>query len=521
MLETFRETNIDSEISDMQLSVGTGQAKIDLRKVIEGMPAWVQVCNLDGTIQMVNRAATRISGYERSEMEGQTWPYPWFSNAGVPAQSDSWGLGPWPRAELERSGYVPEFEATCTTAHNNVAVLGVTLSVIGDEEGQPQQVLLVAWDHTQRKGREIELSQAQKIQAVSQLASGIAHDINNNLAVILGYSEFLLSTSDSFGDVVRQALAAIQEQSEDCAETVKRIQLFSRTVPKSQFSSFSLNDAIQDVISYTKPMWKYRAQKEGFNIRVETELADLPSVHAYRDGLQEALAGLVSNSVDALPQGGVISFRTSDSGDEAVLEVTDNGVGISPLHIHRIFDAFYTTKGPASSGLGLSIAYNLIVQQGGKISVTSREGQGTTFAIRLPYGRGDAGETCTADSTKVNKALTILVVDDEPQVADVFRTFLQSFGHQVVTCLSGDDALEAFDRQGFDLALVDLGMPNMDGWELTRQLNQRCDVFPIIVATGWNVSIEDGQEQGVRINAVLHKPFGMHELARAVEDALR
>jgi CheY-like chemotaxis protein len=217
----------------------------------------------------------------------------------------------------------------------------------------------------------------------------------------------------------------------------------------------------------------------------------------------------------------VISFRTSDSGDEAVLEVADNGVGISPVHIHRIYDAFYTTKGPASSGLGLSIAYNLIVQQGGKISVTSQEGRGTTFFIRLPYGRGDAGEACAADSTRARKSLTVLVVDDEPQVADVFRTFLQSFGHQVVTCLSGDDALSAFDRQDFDLALIDLGMPNMDGWELSRQLNQRCPDFPIIVATGWNVSVEDGQDQGAGIKAVLHKPFGMHELARTVEDALR
>lgn len=515
------ETNAGSETSDMRLSVETGRPEIDLRKVIEGMPAWVQVCSLDGTIQMVNHAATQISGYERPEMEGQAWPYPWFTNSGLSGHGEVWSLGPWPQAELERTGQIPEFEGTCATAQGTAVILGVTLSLLRDEQHRPQHVLMVAWDHTQRKAREIELSQAQKIQAVRQLASGIAHDINNNLAVILGYSEFLLGSSDSFGDMVRQALSAIQEQSVDCANTVKRIQLFARTVPKSHFSRFSLNDAVQDVIKSTQPVWKYRTQKEGIGIRVETELADLPPVYGYWDGLEEALAGLVSNSVDALSQGGVISIRTRDGGDEAVLEVTDNGVGIAPVHINRIFDAFYTTKGPASSGLGLSIAYNLIVQQGGTISVSSQEGQGTTFIIRLPYEKGDTGDTCGRDQAKGNKALKILVVDDEPLVADVFRTFLQSLGHQAVTCLSGPVALEMMAQQGVDLALVDLGMPDMDGWELSRQINQRCPDFPIVVATGWNVSVEDGKEQGARIRAVLQKPFGMHELARAVEDALR
>jgi PAS domain S-box-containing protein len=381
----------------MRSSEETGRPEIDLGKIIEGMPAWVQVCGLDGTIQMVNYAATQISGYERSEMEGQTWPYPWFTNSGLSGHGEDSGLGCWPQAKLEESGHIPEFEAACTTAQSSVVILGVTLSLLRDEQNRPQYILMVAWDHTQRKVREIELRQAQRIQAVSQLASGIAHHINNNLAVILGYSGFLLSTTDCSGDVARQALSAIQEQSVDCANTVKRIQLFSRSVPKSHFSRFSLNDAVHDVIKATKPMWKYRAQKEGIDIRVETDLSVLRPVYGYRDGLQEALASLVSNSVEALSEGGVISIKTRDGGDEVALEVTDNGVGIAPVHINRIFDAFYTTKGPARSGLGLIIVYNLIVQQGGNISVSSQEGRGTTFVIRLPYGKGDAGEICGPD----------------------------------------------------------------------------------------------------------------------------
>jgi CheY-like chemotaxis protein/two-component sensor histidine kinase len=364
------------------------------------------------------------------------------------------------------------------------------------------------------------LCQTQKTQAVNQLASGVAHDINNNLAVILGYSEFLLSVSESFSDMVREALSAIQAQSVECANTVRRIQLFSKSVPRSLFSSFSVNDVVREAIKQTESAWKDQPQQSGIDIRVETDLADLPLIYGCDAGLKEALTSLVSNAVEALPEGGVISFKTRKCGDEVVLEVRDNGVGIAPVHLNRIFDAFFTTKGPASSGLGLSIAYNLITQQDGKISASSQEGQGATFTIRLPYSTGPVTNNAVPDQSAGRRMLSPLVVDDESLVAEVFRTFLEAFGHRVVVCLNGANALEAFQREDFDLALIDLGMANMDGWEVSRQMNQLRPDFPIIIATGWNVSVEDARERGVRVNAILKKPFGMQELAQAIEEAL-
>jgi PAS domain S-box-containing protein len=360
LLETVQEMSKGLEMSEVDPTGDFCQSEAGLRQIIESIPAWVQVCRLDGAIEMVNEAATLISGQERSEMVGQTWPYPWLSGAWAPGEgANGSNTVPWSYAEVGQSGGSRQFEATIVHRQGSCRVLSVALFLLRDEKGCPQRVLMVGWDLTRRKAMEVERIQTEKIQAVNQLASGVAHDINNNLAVVLGYSEFLLNTSESFGEVVRQALSAIQEQSMECADTVRRIQLFSRNVPRSLFSNFSINDAVRDVIKQTEPAWKDQPEQSGIDIRVETDLANMPLIYAYDPGLKEALNSLLSNAIDALPQGGVISIKTRKCRDEAVLEVADNGVGIASVHLNRIFDAFFTTKGPARSGLGLSIAYNL------------------------------------------------------------------------------------------------------------------------------------------------------------------
>jgi len=493
----------------------------ELQQIVECIPTWVQVCDLDGKIQSVNPAALKMSGYSRSEMVGQTWPYPWFSRPDPrSAGHQELVCGQWPIAELKRFGCIPEFETSYTTRDGKRRVLSVTLSLLKDASGQGTGVLISSWDLTDRKAREADLGQAQKMQAVGQLASGIAHDINNNLAVILGYSEFLLTTTGSFGEVVREALTAIQEQSIDCANTVRRIQLFSREVPKTQFSSFSVNQLIENVIKSTEALGNNRPDNRGIGIRVETDLAELPLISAYQAGLEEALSSLAVNAAEALPNGGTVSFRTKACGDQILIEIGDNGEGITQEVINRVFDAFFTTKGPASSGLGLSIAYNLISQQGGKISVDSQEGMGTTFTIALSYPVAETPIAPISTQPGLHKCLSVLVVDDEPMVADVFRTFLEASGNRVVTCLTGSGALEAFRDQTFDLALIDLGMPQMNGWEVSKRINEMNPEFPIILATGWNVSVEEGREHGSQIRAVLKKPFGMQNLFTAIDQAL-
>ena len=198
-------------------------------QLLEDMPAWVQLSQSDGTIEMVNEAACLISGCGRSDMIGQTWPYPWFL--------DDWrGEGGNPLDELLQSGNVLASEVTCVTRLGEHRALSVTMSLLTGESGQTQRVLMVAQDITQRKRWEEGLVQAERIRVVSQLASGVAHDINNDLAVILGYSEYLLAKSENLDESERHALDAIQKQAQGCAETVRRIQVFARRVPRDKFT---------------------------------------------------------------------------------------------------------------------------------------------------------------------------------------------------------------------------------------------------------------------------------------------
>ena len=231
---------------------------------------------------------------------------------------------------------------------------------------------------------------------------------------------------------------------------------------------------------------------------------------------------MVENAVAALPEGGKISLRTRSVGNEVLLEVADNGHGIDRAELRRIFEPFFTTKGPASSGLGLSIAYNLVNQMDGVLTVESKLGVGTTFTVRFPAQSAEL----TAMSGSENQArrssnLDVLVVDDEPLVAGMIRTFLESAGHHATVFLEGQGAVESFRAGEFDLVVVDLGMPDMDGWEVSRQISGINPHVPIIMATGWNMTVEDGQEQGVVIDSVLRKPFAMVELTEAIEVAMK
>ncbi len=350
----------------------------------------------------------------------------------------------------------------------------------------------------------------------------MAHDINNDLAVILGYSEYLTGRWQDLDEVDQHALNAIQQQAQDCAETVRRIQLFSRRSPRSKFSYFSINDVVRDVVESMEHNRSKDSNLGWSGIQVEADLQRVPSLLAHLSSLKEAVSSLVENAVAALPEGGKISLRTRCVENEVLLEVADNGQGISPVELRRIFEPFFTTKGPSSSGLGLSIAYNLVNQMDGVLTVESKLGFGTTFTVRFPAQSAELPAGPRSEDEPNNLLnLNVLVVDDEPLVAGMIRTFLESSGHSATVFLEGQGAIEAFEAAQFDLVVVDLGMPEMDGWEVSRRINEINLQVPIIMATGWNMPVVDGHEQGAAIDSVLRKPFAMGELTGAIDAAMK
>ena len=481
-------------------------------RVISGSPPWVQLCRLDGTIETVNDAACSISGYDRSQMVGRSWPYPWLIDGWSEIFED-------PFVELSRSGQTMEFETSCRTQQGDSKELSVTLMLFGEEDFG--RALMVAQVISEREHEYEQLIQAEKLRAVTQLASGVAHDINNDLAVILGYSEYLLNGASSLEVSQRQAVDAIQQQAQECAETVRRIQMFSLNTSSSKFTFCSINDIVRRVVEATECLEERESREIGKEIKFETDLQGITAVLAHLDSLEEVLTSLVRNAVAALPEAGTVRISTRSEDGIVVLEVTDDGAGVDPGHMNRIFEPFFTTKGAGSSGLGLSIAYNLVNQMSGSISVESTQGTGTTVFVCFPATCQPSECMETIDTMPTKGGLDVMVVDDEPLVAGMLGTFLESLGHRASVFLDGAEAVQAFEGSQIDLALIDLGLPGMDGWEVARRIHEFGPETPIIVATGWNITVEDGLEQGASVNVVLRKPFAMSDLAAAIEDATK
>ena len=484
-----------------------------MTQLLDSLQDPAMVTDLQGTIELANDKMLQITGLSREQAIGQEFPYPWLTR---PDKTNGSAL-------LDQTW---QFEATTgvegsvTDTEGHSRNLTFTITPLRGDDGQPQHLLSVGRDLTPQERAE-EAYQAEKRNAVSRLASGVAHDINNNLAVILGYAEYLLGKSQKLDHRERNALDAIQKQAQECADTVRRIELFARPVPRGTFTLLSVNDVIRAVVELTEPLRLIDAGRGGTGIRFETDLSTVPPVEAHLGDLREALTNLIDNAVAAVSEGGLVTLRSRSAAGDVVVEVADNGAGINPLHLRRIFDPFFTTKDPSSSGLGLSIACNLVTQQCGTLSVDSEVGKGTTFTLRFPAAQIDRSAVAMAKEPSVQRRyLEVLVVDDEPLVAGMLQTLLESVGHRATVCLNGLEAVETFKDRGFDLVIVDLAMPEMDGWEVSRRMNQASADVPIIVATGWNMGVEDGKERGANVSAVLKKPFGLEELIGAIETVI-
>ncbi len=380
-------------------------------------------------------------------------------------------------------------------------------------------------DVTARKRSE----ENERMRMVGQIASGVAHDLNNVLANVLGHAQLLKTETDD-NEVVK-TIEIIEQSALDGAETVRRIQEFTVQRMQQNLDLIDLNAVVQSTIELSRPRWRDDAQQKGMKIEVERELEDIPPVQGRAAELREVLVNLFNNSVDAMPpEGGKIGFRThlEEDGHQVCLEVWDSGKGM-PIEVRRhIFEPFYTTKGVRGTGLGLSVAYGIITRFGGEITVDSVAGEGTTFYIRLPVVATSAKEVTRA--TKVEKEGTtvpqykgrILAVDDEANLRTLLRRALSMGGFEVDVAATGMEALDlmmkaASDDPGrrerpYDLVFSDLGMPEMSGWDVAHEVNRRWPHIPVVLVTGWGEQVEPKRLSDFNIVRTIAKPFNIQDL---------
>ena len=365
------------------------------------------------------------------------------------------------------------------------------------------------------------LVKEERLRAIGQLASGVAHDFNNALAAILGRTQ-LLKTQVASEDVL-SSLRLIERAALDSAEVVRRILDFAKLDSETDFSSVDANRLIDEVIELTRHKWSDEAQSRGQSIRINSHRAEVPPALGSYSELREVLTNLVINACEAILGDGTIEIVTAASDGHVRISVSDTGVGMSFETMERVFDPFFTTKGASGTGLGLSVVHGIMSRHNGAVDVDSQEGVGTTITVSLPIGTATPApdDQDPADGyAQSTRAADILVIEDEPLIAEMMQDVLSLEGHQVTLAGTGQEGLRLFEAGGHDIVFTDLGMPGLTGWEVARAIKSRRPDVPVIMVTGWGAGIEPSEIESNRVDGILPKPFDIDRLLGLVRNLM-
>jgi signal transduction histidine kinase/ActR/RegA family two-component response regulator len=368
-----------------------------------------------------------------------------------------------------------------------------------------------------------QVVQAEKLRAMGELASGVAHDFNNVLAVVLGNTQLLLHQLDHLGpEEIREGLKVIERSSKDGAETIRRIQEFTGVRRDREFISLSLNEIVTEVVNITQPRWRDQTQKKGIQIELTTHLGEIPLIMGNPSEVREVLTNIIFNAVDAMSKGGKLTVTTQPQAEDWVeVRIADTGIGMTEDVKKRVFDPFFTTKGVTNSGLGMSVSYGIIKRHGGEILIESEPQKGTTFIIHLPTGYGEEeGLAKEVSVLKESRRARILVIDDEDSVRDILSRMLKTKGHKVVVAPNGEEGIERFRAETFDLVLTDLGMPKLSGWDVGKTIKGINPKTPIAMITGWGVELDREKLSESGIDLIISKPFNFDQVIDLVSEAM-
>jgi signal transduction histidine kinase len=377
-----------------------------------------------------------------------------------------------------------------------------------------------------RRAQELALQQ-ERLSALGQMASGIAHDINNAISPISLYVESLLETDATLSERARECLPVVLRAIDDVASTVARMREFYRArEPQLVLLPADLNSLVNQVLELTRARWSDMPLQRGIVISVAMDLAPaLPLVMGVESEVREGLTNLVFNAVDAMPAGGTLTLRTGVVAAGVFVEVGDTGVGMDAATRQRCLEPFFTTKGERGTGLGLAMVYGFVQRHSGQIQIDSEPGQGTririVFPISEPSNSADAGAGVTVEASPAR--LRILVIDDDPLVLDALQETLRAEGHVVVSASDSRQGVDAFHaargKEGaFEVVVTDLGMPHLDGRGVAKLVKEASPQTPVILLTGWGQRLGADGEALVHIDRVLGKPPKAKELRAALAE---
>ncbi|MDF3019139.1 MAG: response regulator [Steroidobacteraceae bacterium] len=415
--------------------------------------------------------------------------------------------------------------------------LGSTRDTLHETNQELQQLTHELESRVSLRTRELEQSnealrqaqnaliQQERLRALGQMASGIAHDINNAISPISLYAEALLER-EPLSEKARGYLTAISRAIDDVAQTVGRMREFYRPrEDELQLADVDLNPLVQQVVDLTRARWNDLAQQRGVMIELEADLApDLGIIRGAENEIRDALTNLIFNAVDALPEGGRIDIRTRHVGSAVQLEVSDSGVGMDEDTRRRCLEPFFTTKGDRGTGLGLAMVYGMAKRHSAGLEIDSALGKGSAFRLNFRTGSSVAANSGRHLMPQfASRSLRVLLVDDDPALLESLRSALQDEGHKVTTSDGGQAGIDAFgeaQKRGkpFDILITDLGMPYVDGRQVVASVRGMSPGTPIILLTGWGQHVAHDQERPPQVDRLLGKPPRIRELRSALAE---
>ncbi|MDQ3222335.1 MAG: response regulator, partial [Gemmatimonadota bacterium] len=503
-------------------------------QVLDALQVGVSVVDKQGRIVVANASDRQLWGGGRGGGAGEFREHQgWWADTGELVRPEEWGA-----VRAIQGEFSADEEVMIETADGAQKTIRSSATPILDAAGEIVGAVNVTEDVTESKAAEAtrthqeeEARGAEKMEAIGRLAGGIAHDFNNLLTGILSYSDLIMQELRP-ADPIRADVEQIRDAGQRAASLTRQLLAFSRR-QLLQPRVLSLNGHVAEL----EPMLGRLA---GPGVTLETELQpSLGSVLVDPARLEQVLVNLVVNAREAMPDGGRLRISTTDwrpepapgqpeRGVPAVgyvsIWVSDTGIGMDAPTQARIFEPFFTTKRAASgTGLGLSTAYGIVEQSGGKITVDSAPGQGATFGIHLPVYAGPEPATSGTERRPLPGGKeTLLLVEDEAPVRESIRRLLEWHGYSVIEAQNGADALRLYDGNptAVDLVLTDLTMPGMGGYELVEQLHTRHPELRVLFMSGYAERAMTSNGAVPTGTGYVEKPFSVETLMQRLREVL-
>jgi signal transduction histidine kinase/ActR/RegA family two-component response regulator len=397
-------------------------------------------------------------------------------------------------------------------------------------QAQLHQTLQRAYDEL--RDTQQAVMQQERLRTLGQMASGIAHDINNAISPVVLYVDAILTHESGFSDRARKQLEIIQRATGDVAHTVARMgEFYRQRETQLDLVEVGVNEILKQVLDLTRARWSDMAQQRGAVIVTKIESRDdHPVVLGVESELREALVNLVLNATDAMPDGGTLTLRAGyqlqsgkDGARRVFIEVVDTGLGMDEATRRRCLEPFFTTKGERGSGLGLAMVYGITQRHGIDIEIVSSPGEGTIFRLVFPLGSLAPQASANIRTRKIPRPTRILLIDDDPLLLSSLRETLGNDGHEVQTANGGQAGIDAFMKAResgapFPVVITDLGMPHVDGRAVSSAIKAAAPETAIIMLTGWGQRLVATGEVPAEVSAVLSKPPKMVELRQVIAE---